>query len=116
VEFLRFARLQWDRVGAVLALVVGFVVLLLGYAGTSDTEFVAEQVPYLISGGLMGLFFVAIAAVLWISADQRDEWRELRNLADAVRQEQLARQEAASVPWSRTGADQPIAQTDDRLG
>jgi hypothetical protein len=75
-------RLQWDRTLAVLAAVVGAVALFLGYWGVSRTDLVAGQLPYLISGGLFGMFAVTIAATLWLSADFRDEWRELRTLRE----------------------------------
>ena len=69
-------RLQWDRALAVLA--------ALGYLGTSGTDLVAGQLPYLISGGLCGMFAITIAATLWLSADFRDEWRELRTLREQL--------------------------------
>jgi hypothetical protein len=37
----------------------------------------AQQIPYLISGGVGGLFFLGLGAMLWLSADLRDEWRRL---------------------------------------
>jgi hypothetical protein len=75
-------KLQWDRALAVLAAIVGAVALFLGYLGTSGTDLVAGQLPYLISGGLCGMFAITIAATLWLSADFRDEWRELRTLRE----------------------------------
>lgn len=77
MTFLSTLRTQWDRTAAIGALVLALLVLLLGYVGVSGTEFVAEQLPYVISGGLVGLVFVVAGATLWISADLRDEWRKL---------------------------------------
>jgi hypothetical protein len=82
VKISTLLRLQWDRALAVLAAVVGAVALFLGYLGTSGTDLVAGQLPYLISGGLCGIFAITIAATLWLSADFRDEWRELRTLRE----------------------------------
>lgn len=70
-------RTQWDRASALAAVLLGVLVLLIGYLGVSSTEFVAEQIPYVISGGLVGLCLVIAGATLWISADLRDEWRKL---------------------------------------
>lgn len=81
MDFLTFARKQWDRVAAWAAIAVGALLLLLGWLGASDTVYPAEQIPYVISGGLGGLCLVGIGAMLWISADLRDEWSELRELA-----------------------------------
>lgn len=71
-------RVQWDRAGAVGAALVGLAALALGWVGVSGTPHVAEQLPYFISGGLVALFFLGLAVTLWLSADLRDEWRELR--------------------------------------
>jgi hypothetical protein len=57
---------------------------------------VAEQLPYVISGGLVGLTLVVISATLWISADLRDEWRKL-DVLDA-RLEQALKTSVTAVP------------------
>lgn len=77
---LKLIRNQWDRSLAIAALCLGALVLLIGYLGVSGTPFVAKQLPYFISAGFVGLFLLGIAAIAWLSADLRDEWRELRAL------------------------------------
>lgn len=94
MEIVKYLRLQWDRAGAVLALVLGIVVLSIGYLGTANTEYIAKQIPYLISGGLVGMMLLTVAAVLWISADLRDEWRVMHRQNEAIRQEQQDRRTA----------------------
>ena len=91
MDLVKYLRVQWDRSAAIGFSVLGLVVLLLGYLGTASTEYVAEQVPYLISGGLFGIAFLTVGAVLWLSADLRDEWRELARQGDAIRTEQIER-------------------------
>jgi hypothetical protein len=76
--FSSWLRVQWDRVGAIGAAVAGLAALALGWVGVSGTAHIAEQLPYFISGGLVALFFLGLAVALWLSADLRDEWRELR--------------------------------------
>lgn len=83
--FLKYVRAQWDRAGAVLAVLIGLLALQLGWLGVSGTGYLAKQMPYIISGGLVGIFFLGVGATLWLSADLRDEWRQLRSLEDAVR-------------------------------
>jgi len=78
--FSSWLRVQWDRVGAVAAALVGLAALGLGWIGVSGTPHIAAQLPYFISGGLVALFFLGLAVTLWLSADLRDEWRELRAL------------------------------------
>jgi hypothetical protein len=94
MEILTFIRAQWDRTGAVLAVLGGLVALVLGWIGVSTTGYVAEQLPYIASGGLIGLFLLGVGGVLWISADLRDDWRETRLLRLELR-ERLAAQEPA---------------------
>jgi hypothetical protein len=84
MEIVKFLRIQWDRLTAVVAAIVGVVALLLGYFGISGTPHVAAQLPYIISGGMFGLFALGIAGMAWISADLRDEWRELRALRELM--------------------------------
>jgi hypothetical protein len=84
VEFLSWVRDQWDRVGAVVLVVVGAVALLLGWLGISDALLPSEQLPYLISGGLVGLFLLGLGTTMWLSADLRDEWRKLDRLEEIM--------------------------------
>jgi hypothetical protein len=91
MEILKLLRLQWDRTVALTALLVGALALILGYVGVSGTPHVAEQLPYFISGGLFGIFMLGIASVAWLTADLRDEWRELRALRNLL-EEDMARQ------------------------
>jgi hypothetical protein len=88
-DVLRWARTQWDRVAAAALAVAGAVALLIGWLGVSDAVYPAAQIPYVVSGGLVGIFLVGVGGVLWLSADLRDEWRELHRI-----QEQLA-----ARPW-----------------
>jgi hypothetical protein len=80
VEFLTYLRAQWDRTIAVVSVFLGLLVLLIGWIGVSGADVVVKQLPYIMSGGIAGIIFVAIGAVMWISADLRDEWREIRQL------------------------------------
>jgi hypothetical protein len=85
VELLTYIKAQWDRVGAWAAILIGALALLLGWLGISNTPYVAEQLPYIISGGLVGVFLLGVGGMLWLSADLRDEWRKLDDLETAVR-------------------------------
>jgi hypothetical protein len=75
-----WARLQWDRVLAAVATLAGTVLLIVGWVHISGTAYVSAQLPYLASEGLGGVFLLGIAGMLWLSADMRDQWRELRAL------------------------------------
>lgn len=77
MDILTALRMQWDRALAIGVSVLGVIVLIIGYFGVSGTEYVAEQFPYAISGGVFGIFLLVTGATLWLSADLRDEWRKL---------------------------------------
>jgi hypothetical protein len=86
VGIVNYVRNQWDRVGAWLCVIGGAVALVVGYLGVSGTLETGKQLPYVVSGGLGGLFLLGLGALLWVSADLRDEWRKLdaidRHLVD----------------------------------
>lgn len=81
MNVLEWARAQWDRVLAVVLFAVGGLAILAGWAGVRQEALTAAQVPYIISGGLGGISLIGIGAVFWLSADLRDEWRKLDDLA-----------------------------------
>lgn len=89
----RYVRNQWDRVGAWVCIGVGALALVVGWLGVSGTPYSAEQTPYLISGGLGGVFLLGLGAMLWLSADLTDEWRKL----DAMEQRCLPPSEQPSA-------------------
>ncbi len=80
----RWLRAQWDRVIGGVAMAGGGAAILAGWYGVSSTTVVAEQIPYVISGGLGGLFLLGVGATLWLSADLRDEWRHLVDMEDRI--------------------------------
>jgi len=80
MDVLNYVRQQWDRVAAWVCVLGGALALLLGWLGISSTAYPAEQNPYIISGGLVGIFLFGVGGVLWLSADLRDEWRKLDSI------------------------------------
>lgn len=73
VELLRMLLLP-----AAFALFAGFVFMILGWWGASRTAREIEQIPYLISGGIIGLALVftgglLLASAFWMSMLQRFE-------------------------------------------
>jgi hypothetical protein len=73
---------------------VGALLLLVTYQGVANSRFVADQAAYLASGGLGGLFLLAVGAMLRIQADLHDEWRKLDRIEAALRGEAPADAEA----------------------
>jgi hypothetical protein len=84
----------------------GAITLFVGWLGVSDTAFTAKQLPYLASNGLGGLFLLGTGAMLWLSADLRDEWRKLDRIETAIREQGMAALEAV-----RAGSRENVLST-----
>lgn len=88
MNLLDRARLHADRLAAWLVGALGFLALFLGYRGTSGTGLIAQQLSYIVSGGIIGLTLVGVSGVLWLSADLRDQWRELYEVRAILERQQ----------------------------
>lgn len=62
-----------------LLLPLGVLLVLLGWLGVARTPLVFEQVPYVVSGGLLGLALVVIGGFLYFSYWQTLVVRALRD-------------------------------------
>ena len=91
---------------------LGAVLILLGWVGASRTPLVFEQLPYLISGGVLGLALVFTGGFVyfayWMTLLVRENRSTRQDLvAVLVRMEQLLEQSAA--PPARTAAGKGAA-------
>lgn len=77
-------------VGAGLA-VAGVVLILVGWVGTSQTVLVAGQIPYVVSGGLLGLALVFLGGFVYFGY-----WLALL-VRDGKARDQAAAEEAAGL-------------------
>jgi hypothetical protein len=90
----RAARIDLPRalmVGGAVAIVLGFGLILLAWYGAAHTPFLFEQVPYMISGGLLGLGLVFLGAFLyfafWLSRlilENRTQSKRTADLLDKI--------------------------------
>lgn len=99
MDLTTWCRANWDRALAVGCVALGALALLLGWLGVDDALYPGQQIPYVLSGGIGGLFAVGTGAVLWLSADLRDEWRKLDDIdqkLDRLLQERAAQDAAAA--------------------
>jgi hypothetical protein len=86
-----FLKANSERVGSVIAVVVGLLALLLGWVGVSGKGLTTQQIPYVVSGAGFGLFALGIGATLWISAALRDEWRKLDDIHSLLAEDDASR-------------------------
>jgi hypothetical protein len=106
--------LRWVLLPGAIAMVSGFVLMILGWVGASRTFREIEQIPYLISGGLVGLGLVIVGALLLASAfwmvllqkfEQEAEERARRQ-TEAL-EARLAELTAPPAPTPRRSAQRP---------
>ena len=83
-RFARFVSQLGGKLG-VAVLLVGFVVIFLGWNGAASFNDLRQQFPYLISGGLAGLALVVVGAALLLVEALRTERAELQSSIDDLR-------------------------------
>lgn len=95
---------QAMAVGAAVLLPLGLVLVVLSWWGAARTPFLFEQVPYLISGGLLGLGLVITGGFVlfgsWIARTSREQQALTLELLEAVRS---VRDEIAGLPQAMPG-------------
>lgn len=84
-DFGTWLRAEWDRVVGFSLIGLGALSLVLGYAGVSESPYLAEGLSYIMSGGIGGLFLLGAGSTFLISADLHDEWRKLDRVEAALR-------------------------------
>jgi hypothetical protein len=85
MNFGEWLRTSWDRATGLVLVVAGIIALILGWVGVSATVYPADQLPYIISGGVGGVLLVGLGATAWLSADLRDEWISLERIDEHLR-------------------------------
>lgn len=81
-------------IASAVLLPLGILIILLGWYGAAHTPYLFEQVPYLISGGILGLGLAVVGGLVyfgsWVargSAEQRAKNEELAELLREIRDE-----------------------------
>ncbi|HUO47923.1 MAG TPA: hypothetical protein VMU09_03725 [Acidimicrobiales bacterium] len=65
---LRFDIRQLLLVGGAACIGIGFVAVIFGWYGSAHSAYVFQEIPYLISGGLLGVALVAGGGFLFFAA------------------------------------------------
>jgi hypothetical protein len=124
-ELLTLDRLL--TLAAVLALPSGLAAIILGWYGAAHTPLLHEQVPYLISGGLLGVGLLSAGGLLYLASwiarssqlsHERDE--QVRELLADIREELRTSRHvsgitvpaAASAPAVASAVPAPVATSE----
>jgi len=75
--------ITWMLIPGALCVLVGFAAIVLGWVGASHTARQIEQIPYLISGGLLGVALVVLGGLLLSATFWVAVVRKLQQEADA---------------------------------
>src|SRR5438128_2494785 len=68
IDWRAFVRTNARALVALGFFIAGIVLVLLGWYGAAYTNILTEQIPYLISGGLLGLGLIIVAGIMASSA------------------------------------------------
>ena len=94
---------------ASLLMTTGFLAIILGWIGASGSIRTQEQIPYLISGGLLGVAMSIVGALTlfthWLTVLVRENRRHHQELLEAVRE--LRTSSAQEVSNGTTRGKQP---------
>ena len=107
--------IRWVMIPASVAVIAGFNFMIFGWIGASRTYRQIEQIPYLISGGLIGLALVFLGGLMLASVFWVVVMRKLQDESEARMRAQLEAMEARLPTRSENGRsarprrDRPIS-------
>jgi hypothetical protein len=102
-------KIDVDRaqlIAGAVALVLGLLLIVFGWYGAANTPYIFEQVPYMISGGLLGLGLLFVGGFVYFSYWVTRLVRESRSQADRA-EEALLRIEVVLQQSSNGSAPTP---------
>jgi len=99
-------RYSPGKLGGLLSLAfvgLGLLVIGLGYNGMASSTAVAAQLPYLLSGGLIGLSFVVFGTGLMINQSAREDRQRLESVLQQLLDAEQHGELQARVPADADG-------------
>lgn len=85
-RYWNWAVSQWDRVIGWTCVAAGAVLTVTGALSVAAAQDQLDQLSYLATGPALGLFLLGVGAILILSADLRDDWAKLDEVAATLRQ------------------------------
>ena len=105
---------RWMLLVGGLLLPLGLLLVVLGWWGASHTVFLFEQVPYLLSGGVLGLALVICGGFLyfayWLTLLVRESRLGRAELTSALLRVERLLEEGASSPRTARSAGVPAGR------
>lgn len=105
---------RWLLTIGALLLPLGLVLVVLGWQGASHTPLVFEQIPYLLSGGVLGLALVFVGGFVyfayWQSVMIRDSRTQQSELTQALGRIESLLASGARVTDSLGGSTNGLSQ------
>jgi hypothetical protein len=77
---------RWLMIVGAGLVVVGIPVIVLGWYGASRTPYVFEQLPYVISGGMLGLALAVVGGLFYFAYWITRQIQETRRQSDQTQQ------------------------------
>jgi hypothetical protein len=77
---------RWLMIVGAGLVVIGVPLIVLGWYGASHTPYVFEQVPYLISGGVLGLALAVVGGLFYFAYWITRQIQETRRQSDQTQQ------------------------------
>jgi len=77
---------RWLMIVGAGLVVIGIPLIVLGWYGASHTPYVFEQVPYLISGGVLGLGLAIVGGLFYFAYWITRQIQETRRQSDQTQQ------------------------------
>ena len=84
-RYWTWAVSQWDRVIGWTCVAAGGVLTVTGALSVAAAQDQLDQLSYLATGPALGLFLLGVGAILLVTADLRDDWAKLDEVAAALR-------------------------------
>jgi hypothetical protein len=85
MDLMAWLRSNWERSLGVACLAAGSAATVAGLLGVRSSRFLAEDLSYLLSGGVGGLLLIGVGATLLITARLHVMRQDLLRAADVVR-------------------------------
>ena len=85
MDVLTWLRSNWERLAGLACLVGGAVATGLAYLGVRSSRYLTEDLSYIMSGGIGGLFLVGVGALLLITGRLHVLRQELLRAAETAR-------------------------------